>query len=118
MVLVGELFVIGFAVLVAKDLADVPGRDVAVAGGVLALLCLVAVSTLRSPAGYALGWLLQVLLVVSAAWVPLMAFVGLLFAVLWVTALVQGGRADALTARRQSASHRPLIDAAPPVDRG
>lgn len=103
LVLVGEALVVGFATLVAKDLADVSRGHALTAGGVLALLCLLAAGLLRSRVGYLLGWLVQLLLVVSALWVPVMLFLGLAFAALWVVALVQGSRADALTARRQRA---------------
>jgi uncharacterized protein DUF4233 len=106
MVLVGEVLVVGFAALVAKDLADVPGRSVLLAAAGLAVLCVVAAGLLRSRAGYLLGWLAQVLLVASAFWVPLMGVVSAVFVVLWVLALVQGGRADELTARRRAAAAR------------
>ena len=104
MVLVGEVLVVGFAALVAKDLADVDGRTLALAAGGTALLCVVAAGSLRSPLGYAIGSLVQVLLVLAGLWVPLMFFVGVVFAGLWAAALVQGGRADRLTARRQAAA--------------
>jgi hypothetical protein len=104
MVLGGEVLVVGFAALVAKDLADVPGRWVLVAAVGLAVLCVVAAGLLRSRAGYLLGWLVQLLLVATAFWVPLMGVVSALFVVLWVLALVQGGRADVLTARRRAAA--------------
>jgi hypothetical protein len=103
LVLVGEALVVGFATLVAKDLADVSRGHALAAGGVLALLCLLAAGLLRSRVGYLLGWLVQLLLVATARWVPVMLFLGLAFAALWVVALVQGSRADALTARRQRA---------------
>jgi hypothetical protein len=104
LVLVGEVLVVGFAALVAKDLSDVPGRTVGLAAAGLALLCVVAAGLLRSRVGYLLGWLVQLLLVASAFWVPLMGVVSVVFLVLWVLALVQGGRADDLTARRRAAA--------------
>ena len=104
LVLVGESLVAGFATLVAKDLADVPRGQALVAGLALALLCLLAAGLLRSQVGYLLGWVVQVLLLLSALWVPLMLFLGLCFAALWVVALVQGSRADALTLRRNRAA--------------
>lgn len=107
MVLSGEVLVVGFAALVAKDLADVPDRQVLVGALALAALCVVAAATLRSRTGYLLGWLVQVLLVASALWVPLMGVLGLLFMGLWVAALVLGGRADDLTDRRQAAAGGP-----------
>ena len=70
MVLVGEVLVVGFAALVAKDLSDVSGRTVAVAAGVTALLAVLAAGLLRSRLGYVLGWLVQVVLVVSGGGCP------------------------------------------------
>jgi hypothetical protein len=104
LVLSGEILVVGFAALVAKDLADVPGRTVLLATVGMAVLCLVAMGLLRSRAGYLLGWLVQLLLIASAVWVPLMAALGLAFAGLWAAALIYGGRADDLTARRAAAA--------------
>lgn len=100
-VLVSEALVIGFATLVAKDLSDLSDSRAYLAGAVGALLCVVAAATLRSRAGFLLGWLVQLLLIASAAWVPIMLAIGLGFAVLWVVVLVQGSRADALTVRRE-----------------
>jgi hypothetical protein len=100
LVLLGEALVVGFATLVAKDLSGL-GRDTALlAGGLLALLCVVAAGLLRVRVGYSVGWSVQVLLLASAIWVPAMLFLGLVFGALWVTALIQGQRADDLTARR------------------
>ena len=104
LVLVAEALVVGFATLVAKDLADVSQTQALTAGAALALLCLVAAGLLRSRLGYLLGWLVQVLLIASALWVPLMLFLGLGFAALWVAVLVQGSKADARTARRERAA--------------
>ena len=104
MVLVGEVLVVGFAALVAKDLSDVSGRTVAVAAGVTAVLAVLAAGLLRSRLGYLLGWLVQAVLVVSGVWVPMMFFVGIVFAVVWGFVLVAGGRADAVTAQRLAAT--------------
>lgn len=104
MVLVGEVLVVGFASLVAKDLSDVSGRTVAVAAGVTALLALLAAGLLRSRVGYWLGWVVQAVLVVSGVWVPMMFFIGIVFAVVWGFVLVAGGRADAVTAQRLAAA--------------
>ena len=99
-VLVGEVLVVGFASLVAMNLTDVPGRTLAVVAGGTALLCVVAAGMLRTRAGYLLGWVVQLLLVASGFWVPMMFAVGVVFVALWLMALRQGGRADAITARR------------------
>lgn len=110
LVLLGEALVVGFATLVAKDLAGVGRGTALLAGGILAVLCLLAAGLLRSRIGYLLGWLIQVLLIASALWVPVMLFLGLAFGALWVTGLVQGSRADQLTARRQRAADAPPRD--------
>lgn len=104
LVLSGEVLVVGFASLVAKDLADVPGRTVLVTALAVAALCVVAAGLLRSRAGYLLGWVVQLLLIGSGVWVPMMAGVGIVFACLWAAALIYGGRADDLTARRRAAA--------------
>lgn len=109
LVLVSEVLVIGFATLVAvRGLPGVGAGTSAAAGGGLALLCLLAAGLLRSRVGYALGWLVQVLLVASALWLRPMLLLGLLFAGMWAVALVQGSRMDALTrARAQEQSTGP-----------
>lgn len=104
LVLVAEALVVGFATLVAKDLSGLTQTQALVGGGGLALLCLVAAGLLRSRLGYLLGWVVQVLMIASALWVPLMLFLGLAFAGLWVAVLVQGSKADALTACRERAA--------------
>lgn len=103
-VLLAEALVIGFATLVARDLADVSDSRVYLAGGVGALLCVLAAALLRSRVGFVLGWVVQLLLVASGVWVPAMLVIGSGFAALWVVVLVQGSRADALTARRERAA--------------
>jgi fatty acid desaturase len=104
MVLVGEVFVVGFASLVAKDLSDVSGGTLGVVAGGAAVLCLLAAGLLRARIGYLLGWAVQVLLVLSGFWVPMMFFVGLLFCAIWFAALHYGAQADAITARRLEAA--------------
>ncbi|HET8615853.1 MAG TPA: DUF4233 domain-containing protein [Actinomycetales bacterium] len=107
LVLLGEALVVGFATLVAKDLADVSRGTALLAGGLLALLCIVTAGLLRSRVGYSVGWAVQVLLLASAIWVPVMLFLGLVFGGLWVMAMVQGQKADDLTARRAAAERHP-----------
>jgi hypothetical protein len=105
-VLLGEALVVGFATLVAKDLAGVSRDTALLAGAALALVCVLTAGLLRVRVGYSIGWAVQVLLLASAVWVPVMLFLGLVFGALWVTALVQGQKADDLTARR-AAGHGP-----------
>jgi hypothetical protein len=100
MVLVGETLVVVFAALLARSVTDLPGRALGLATGAVVLLAVAAAGTLRSRLGYLLGWLVQLALLVSAAWVPTMGLLGVLFGGLWTAALVLGARADAVTARR------------------
>ena len=82
LVLLGEALVVGFATLVAKDLSGV-GRDTALlAGALLALLCVVTAGLLRLRVGYAIGWAVQILLLASAIWVPVMLLLGAVFGAL------------------------------------
>lgn len=67
-------------------------------GLALAVLCVVAAGLLRRPAGFALGWVIEFATLASALVVLPMLVVGLIFGGLWVTAIVQGRKMDALTA--------------------
>lgn len=103
-----EIFVIVFAALVAFGLRE-PGTSVgpiwAVAGGG-ALLCLIAAGLVRRPVGLWLGSLVQVLLIASGLVVPSMYLVGVVFAVLWVVAIVLGRRIDVERAERAALEDR------------
>ena len=106
-----------FGALVARALAEAKGESGSGAfmavGSVIAVLCLLDAGLLRRPWGITLGWLLQVATLLSALVVPMMLVVGLIFGALWVTALVQGAKMDALTR-----AHAAEADAAaPPADR-
>ncbi len=67
-------------------------------GSLLAVLCVIAAGLMRRPYGVSLGWFVQAACLLSAIIVPTMLVVGLLFLVLWVAALYQGQKMDALTA--------------------
>ena len=89
-----EAFVVFFAGLVAKDLSPLStGASLAVFGG-LAVACLLTAGLLRRPWGYAFGWLVQAAAIATGFWVPVMFFLGALFAVLWFVALQQGARIE------------------------
>ena len=93
-VLVCEALVIGFAVLVAKDLSDIPTSRVVAVGGAGALACLVLSGLLRHRWAYAVGTVLQVLLVLTGLVVPVMWALGAVFAAIWVGALVLARRVE------------------------
>jgi hypothetical protein len=89
-----EAFVVFFAGLVAKDLSSLStGAALAVFGG-LAVACLLTAGLLRRAWGYTFGWVVQAAAVASGFWVPVMFFLGGLFAVLWFVALQQGARIE------------------------
>jgi hypothetical protein len=91
------LFLTGVVMIGVTDLGT--GRSLLIGGG-LAVLCLVAAGMLGRPGGYPLGWLVQLVSVALGLVVPVMFFVGAIFAVLWVTAYVLGVRIDQERAER------------------
>lgn len=97
-----QSLVVFFGTLVAFTLGRANGEPshtaYLVVGLVLMLACILAAASLRTVWGVSLGWLLQVATLTSALVVGLMLVVGLVFLALWITALVQGRKMDALTA--------------------
>ncbi|MEI5103332.1 DUF4233 domain-containing protein [Streptomyces sp. PmtG] len=97
--LIGEFFVIGFAGLVAmKD----PGLDVStvwtVCGVAMALSVLLCGMVTR-PGGVQLGWALQIGLIASGFVVPMMFFMGAMFAALWWASVHFGRKVEEAKAR-------------------
>ena len=107
-VLLGQSIVVFFGALVARAIAAA-GLDASrsttylLVGSGLAVLCILAAGLLRRPIGLLLGWLVQVLTLVSALVVPGMLIVGVIFLALWITCLVQGRRIDAAQSGRGAA---------------
>jgi Protein of unknown function (DUF4233) len=94
-VLIFEVIVFGLSVPVMVFNSNVaPGTAIGFAGGA-ALLALLAAVMLRRPAGYALGWLTQVVALALGVLTPTMFVVGGLFAGLWALTFVLGKRLDA-----------------------
>lgn len=91
-----EALLVFFATLAAYGLVPIEDRHVSylIVGGVVILLCVLCAGMLRSRAGYALGWILQIVLVASGFVVPMMFVIGFAFAVIWFFALRIGGRVD------------------------
>ena len=94
-VLVMEIFIMGFALLLAKDLPDSEGL---IFGGVIALLAFLAAGMLKQRIGWVLGWLVQVLMIAYGFVVFTMFFLGALFAGLWVAAIIIGRKGEAARA--------------------
>lgn len=96
-----EAFVVGFAMLVAKDISTnraIPATSLGVA---IAVLTVIAAARLRSRLGWALGWLVQLLVIAGGLVVPVMYFLGVLFAVLFAAAIIVGRKGEQARAGRE-----------------
>jgi hypothetical protein len=89
-----EAFVVFFAALVAKDLSSLSTAAAVGGGAGLAVLCLLVAGLLRYRIGYPLGWVMQLLLIATGVWVPLMFGIGAVFCALWAVSLYQGTRIE------------------------
>lgn len=102
-VLAGQSIIIFFGALVARGVAiadsqpGTAGRYLLV-GSAIAVLCVVGAALTRRPYGVTLGWVVQLLTILSGVVVPMMFLVGLIFLALWVVSLLQGGKVDRLQA--------------------
>jgi hypothetical protein len=97
--LIGEFFVIGFAGLVAMKDPDLSGALVWTVCGVAMVVSVLLCGMLSRPGGVQLGWVLQIALIVSGFWVPLMFFLGACFAALWWASIHFGRKIDEAKAR-------------------
>lgn len=97
--LIGEFFVIGFAGLVAMKSDDMSMGTVWTVCGIGMLLSVLLCGVLTRPGGVQLGWALQVLLVLSGFFVPMMFILGVIFAALWWASVHYGRRIDEAKAR-------------------
>ena len=94
-VLTMESLLMGFALLIAKDSAT---TNQLILGGVLAPLFLLTAGLLKRSGGYLLGNILQLCLIGYGLVVPQMYFMGGLFLILWISAIVLGRRGEAIKA--------------------
>lgn len=90
-----ESFLMGFALLIAKDQATTLQLWL---GGVLAILSLLTAGFLKRTGGYLLGSILQILIIGYGFVITLMFYLGGLFAILWVVAIFLGRRGEAIKA--------------------
>jgi hypothetical protein len=90
-----ESLLMGFALLIAKDSAT--SRELLL-GGVLAILLILNAGILKRRGGYLLGSILQLCLIGYGLVVPQMYFMGGLFLILWIFAIVLGRRGEATKA--------------------
>lgn len=62
---------------------------------VVALACLATAGMITRPWAISLGWVIQVIIALSAFFVPAIAFVALIFGGMWAYATIMGARLDA-----------------------
>ena len=89
-----EFFVMGFAMLIAKDHEP----STLIAGAVIAILFLLTPGLLKKKSGWILGSILQFLMIGYAVVVPSLAILALIFGGLWIAAIVVGRKGEAARA--------------------
>ncbi|MEV7283975.1 DUF4233 domain-containing protein [Streptomyces sp. NPDC093252] len=97
--LIGEIFIIGFAGLVAMKDPDLSTQTVWTVCGIAMFASLVLCGLVTRPGGIALGWALQGALILAGFVVPLMFFLGAMFAGLWWASVHYGRKIDEAKAR-------------------
>ena len=90
-----EFLIMGFALLLAKDHHSATAIWI---GAVIAILCLLTAGMMKTIRGWYLGSLIQVALISYGVVIPLMYFMGTLFAGLWIAAFVIGRKGEAIRA--------------------
>ena len=105
-VLAGEGICVLLGATLARSVAaanDSSTTGLQLTGGiVLGLLCFVAAGGMRRCWGLPLGWVVQVLVLLSALVVPMMLGVALIFGAMWIVCLRKGRQIDVEQARRAS----------------
>ena len=90
-----EFLVMGFALLLAME--NHGGLALSL-GGALALAILLTAGVMKRMTGWYVGSVLQIGLIAYGIVVPVMYFLGTLFAVLWVSAFIIGRKGEAIRA--------------------
>jgi len=89
-----EAVLVFFIVMVAFGLKLLPIPVVFGGGAALVALLLVAGRLAGGPVGVWIGWVLQVALIALGILLPLMYFIGAIFAAIWIYCFVIGRRLD------------------------
>ena len=77
--------------------AGIPDWFGIVAGAVVAVVMIATTGFVDKPRGIATGWVLQVIVALSAILVPAMLLIALIFGGMWAYATIQGPRIEART---------------------
>jgi hypothetical protein len=102
-VLVMEFFIMGFAMLIAKD----HETSTLIVGAMIAILFLLTPGLLKKKSGWILGSILQFLMIGYAVVVPSLAFLALIFGGLWIAAIVVGRKGEAARAALLAQAENP-----------
>ena len=94
MLLAFESFVVFFATLVAFGLKIADPVGVWAVGLTLTLVTIATPAVLGKRLSYYWGWVLQLLILLTGIWVPLMWVVGAIFVCLWAWAMIAGSTID------------------------
>ncbi|MFI5099389.1 MAG: DUF4233 domain-containing protein [Actinomycetes bacterium] len=114
-VLAFEALVVALAIVPALTLTDAHHTLIVVGGLTVVVLCVLAAAMLRSPNGYVLGSAVQVLVVAGGFVLPVMFFLGGLFALLWISAILVARRAEVVLAAKRAAAQGPGVAPGPPA---
>ncbi|WP_082554149.1 DUF4233 domain-containing protein [Aeromicrobium sp. Root495] len=111
-----EAIILGLSVPVMISVEDVPKGPALALGLGLAVLCILTAGSLRRPQAYVVGHAIQVGAIALGFLVPIMFFVGAMFAALWAGAFVLGRRIEDDKARwaaeaAEAEGDQPLPDA-------
>ncbi len=90
-----EAITLGLSTPVMVTLADVPLARALWIGLGLTVACVVVAGLLRAEWAYGLGWAIQVAAIGLGFVVPVMFFIGAVFAMLWATAYLLGKKIEA-----------------------
>ncbi|MEU4545127.1 DUF4233 domain-containing protein [Nonomuraea dietziae] len=94
-----QAIVVALITPVAIKIQGIPVPVAVTVGIGLAVLCVVAAGLLKRPSGYVVGSLVQVLAIATGFLVPMMFFLGAIFAALWITAIFVARRVEGVTSR-------------------
>ncbi|MGW4475792.1 DUF4233 domain-containing protein [Nonomuraea sp. NPDC004354] len=94
-----QAIVVALITPVAIKIQQIPVAVAVTVGIGLAVLCVVAAGLLKRPVGYVIGSLVQVLAIATGFLVPMMFFLGAIFAALWITAIFVARRVEGVTSR-------------------
>lgn len=111
--LISEFLVIGFAGLVAMKSDDLSMGTVWTVCGVGMLLSVLLCGMLTRPGGLQLGWALQIALLLSGFFVPVMFILGVAFIALWWASIHYGRKIDEAKARWGALAEEPENTEAP-----